>query len=360
MIRMAKELKIGLLSVFTLALIIWGYIFVKGENLFANNNNYYAYYSNVKELTVAAPIQVNGLNVGTVKSIDLNPSDVSKIKVSFTISGDVGIPTNTVAYLKSVSPLGGKFIDLDFDKMCDGSNCAEDGQELKGETVGLIGSIIDQKEAKEFGDAFGGSINETIQNLGNEDSDAALDKSIRNMAIITENLAQLTDKLNNVLGSTSSDIDKTMANVNKITTNLADNNEQISQMIDNMNKMSKQLADADVGKTVKSAEQTMVSANDMITSLQNSVKGLDTTLKGFSDVAVKLNDGSGSLGKLLNDRELYDNMEETSKHLALLLQDMRLNPKRYVNVSLIARKDKKYTAPEEDPGLKEEDKGSGN
>ena len=360
MIRMAKELKIGLLSVVTLALIIWGYIFVKGENLFADNNNYYAYYSNVKELTVAAPIQVNGLNVGTVKSIDLDPTDVSKIKVAFTISSDVRIPNSTIAYLKSVSPLGGKFIDLDFDKMCDGSNCATEGQELKGETVGLIGSIIDQKEAKEFGDAFGGSINETIQNLGSEDSDAALDKSIRNMAIITENLAQLTDKLNNVLGSTSSDIDKTMANVNKITTNLADNNEQISQMIDNMNKMSKQLADADIGKTVKSAEQTMTSANDMITSLQTSVKGLDTTLQGFSDVATKLNDGSGSLGKLLNDKQLYTNLEETSKHLALLLQDMRLNPKRYVNVSLIGRKDKKYIAPEEDPGLKEEDNKSGN
>jgi len=180
------------------------------------------------------------------------------------------------------------------------------------------------------------------------------------MAIITENLAQLTDKLNNVLGSTSSDIDKTMANVNKITTNLADNNEQISQMIDNMNKMSKQLAEADLGKTVKSAEQTMTSANDMITSLQTSVKGLDTTLQGFSDVATKLNDGSGSLGKLLNDKQLYTNLEETSKHLALLLQDMRLNPKRYVNVSLIARKDKKYIAPEEDPGLKEADNKSGN
>jgi len=357
---MAKEIKIGILSVLTLALIIWGYIFVKGENLFANNDNYFAYYSNVKDLTIAAPIQVNGLNVGTVKSIELDPDNVNRIKVGFTISSDIRIPSNTVAILKSENALGGRIIDLKFEKMCDGTNCAKDGQELKGETYGLINSIMNVSEAQEFGDALTGSINNTIKNLGSEESDAALDKSIRNMAQITENLAALTDKMNSLLGTTRNDIDNTMNNVNKITTALAENNEQISEMIQNLNKMSTQLVEADLGKTVSSAEETMTSANSIISSLDSSIKTLDETLNGFSTVASKLNDGEGSLGQLLNDKKLYKNLEETSRHMALLLQDMRLNPRRYVNVSLIARKDKKYTAPEEDPGLNQEDPDKGN
>ena len=111
--------------------------FVKGENLFSNNNTYHAYYNNVKDLTVAGPVMVNGLNVGTVKAIDLDPNDINNIKVSFSIQRDIRIPNNTIAVLKSLNPIGGKFIELSFDKMCDGTNCAESGQELEGRFCGF-------------------------------------------------------------------------------------------------------------------------------------------------------------------------------------------------------------------------------
>ena len=139
---MAKEIKIGILAFITLILIIWGYAFVKGENLFADNQNYYAYYNNVSELTVASPIMVNGMNVGTVKAIDLDPEDVNNIKVSMSIDKKIRIPKTTKALLKSASPLGGRIIELDFKKMCNGSNCAENGSEIEGVTVGLIGSLV--------------------------------------------------------------------------------------------------------------------------------------------------------------------------------------------------------------------------
>jgi phospholipid/cholesterol/gamma-HCH transport system substrate-binding protein len=77
------------------------------------------------------------------------------------------------------------------------------------------------------------------------------------------------------------------------------------------------------------------------------------TMKQLDELLKKMNDGSGSLGKLMNDKKLYDNLEATSKNMALLLQDLRLNPKRYVNVSLIGRKDKPYTLPENDPAVQQ-------
>jgi len=350
---MAKEIKIGILAFITIGLIIWGYVFVKGENLFANNQNFHAYYNNVQELTVAAPVMINGMNVGTVKSIELDPNDVNNIKVSMSIQGKIRIPKGTKALMKSESALGGRIIELDFEKMCDGSNCAEDGSELEGEVVGLIGSLVNMSEASEFGDAIGGSIQSTISNLGKSDSEATLDKTLVNLEAVTNNLTTITNKLSRILSISEKDLTSTMSNMSSISENLAQNNAQITGMISNMNKLSSDMAQLDFNSTLSKTNGTVDQATSTLKKMETSITAMNSTLAEFESLASKMNEGDGSLSKLLNDKTLYTNMEETSKHLSLLLQDFRLNPKRYVNVSVFGKKAKTYTKPEDDPGIKE-------
>lgn len=346
---MAKEIKIGILAFITIILIIWGYAFVKGENLFANDNSFYTYYSNVSELTVAAPVMVNGLNVGTVKSIALDPNDVHNIKVSMSIQNKIRIPKNTKALLKSESPLGGRIIELKFDKMCNGSDCAEDGSQLEGVEVGLINSLIDVEEAGELGNALGGTIQETISSLGSKDSEATLDKTLVNLESVTHNLTTLTAKIDRLMSVSEKDLRSTMSNMSAISENIASNNAQITSMISNMNKLSSDLSGLDMKTTLDKTNGTVDQATITLKEMEGTMTNLKSTLDEFQGLASKISEGDGTLSKLMNDKEMYDNLNESSKQLSLLLQDFRLNPKRYVNVSVFGKKQKNYTVPENDP-----------
>ncbi len=351
---MGKEIKIGIFTLLTLGIVIWGYLFVVGNNVLANNNSFYTYYDNVKDLTVASPVMVNGYEVGSVTGIKLSPEDVSKIRVEYDIKSDIKVPQDAKALLKALNPISGKFIDLEFEKMCTGDNCLQSGSEINGSALGLIGSMVGTDEVTEYADAIGSSLNSTIGKLGAEDSDAPLDASIRNLEIITNNLTKVTSNLNSVLYNSKDELNTTFKNMASISSNLNANNEKITSMISNLNMASRQFAEVKLSETVNKTNGTIDQATASLAEVQKTMEEAQKSVVNLNNIMAKVNDGEGTLARLINDKQLYENMEKTSRNLSLLLQDLRLNPSRYVKVSVFGGKDKsEYVYPEDDPAFKQ-------
>lgn len=346
---MSREVKLGLLTVITLFLAIWGYKFIKGQNLFKSSATYYTTFSDVTSLSVSSDVLVNGYKVGAVTEIRLNPEDVKAMDVYFRIDGEIGIPKDAVVLMKNDGLMGGRVLSLVFDKHCQNGDCAVNGSKLPNKIVGLLGSMVSTDEVNTYMDGATKSARDLIQDLGKDGNNTKIDLIIRNLEGTLANMNAMTMTFNKLMVQSQSNIAGMAANMNKITKNLADNNAVITSMLGNLNTTSQQLASADISKTINKTNGMIESSTASVKKLEQTLDASTATMKQLDDLLKKMNEGTGSLGKLMNDKKLYDNLEATSKNMALLLQDLRLNPKRYVNVSLIGRKDKPYTLPENDP-----------
>jgi phospholipid/cholesterol/gamma-HCH transport system substrate-binding protein len=348
---MSREVKVGILAIVTIFVSIWGYKFVKGRNLFKSTMTFHSTFDNVNGLDGSSGVFINGYKIGQVLSIKLNSADVHKMDVSFNIDDDIPIPKDAVAVMYSDGIMGGKVISLKFDKPCLDGDCAKSGQKLQSETLGLLGSMIPKGELSSYFGEAGSGISEFMNKVGADGSDNKIDNIVRNLDITVAQVNELTNAATQLIQASSKNLAKTMANFEKISNNLASNNAQITSVITNLNAVSEELKKAQISKTVESTNGMITNASDVMKDLNGTVKSLDKTISELTDIATKMNSGEGSLGKLVNDKELYTNLESTSKNLSLLLQDIRLNPKRYVNVSVFGKKDKEYIVPEEDPAF---------
>ena len=124
---MKKEIKIGLLTIIALFLALWGYNFLTGTNLFSGDRTFYTVVDNAKQINTATKVLINGYQVGSVTSISPDPNDVRIIKIAFQVKKEIELPDYTTVEIRSESPIGGKEIELIFDKFCDGNNCASNG-----------------------------------------------------------------------------------------------------------------------------------------------------------------------------------------------------------------------------------------
>ncbi len=346
---MSREVKLGLLTIVSLFLAIWGYKFIKGQNLFLSTSTYYTTFSDVTGLDVSADVLVNGYKVGSVTEIRLNPKNVKAMDVYFRIEGKIGVPQSTVVLMKNDGIMGGKNLALSFDKHCEGGDCAPSGSLLPNKIVGLLGSMIPADEASVYVDNTTRSARALMEGIGKDGNNTKIDLIVRNLEASLANMTALTNNFNKILLQSQNNIAGMTSNLNKVTKNLADNNAQITSMLNNFNTTSQQLANANIGNTVSKTNAMIETSTASVKKLELTIEAATTTMKDLDIIMKKINDGGGSLGKLINDKALYTNLETTSKNMALLLQDLRLNPKRYVNVSLIGRKDKPYTLPENDP-----------
>ncbi len=352
---MTRELKLGILAFATLFLAIWGYMFIKGQNMFKPSYTYHATFPDVTSLAVSADVLVNGFKIGSVSKIEMNPSDVKMMDVYFTVDDKIGIPADTEVQMKNEGVMGGKYLALSFKNPCKG-NCAPSGTKLQGKTLGLLGSMLAPDELTSYVNNTTKSARQLIDGLGKDGNDAKLDLIIRNLEASLSTMNVMMGNMNKMVAASQNNITGITSNFNKISKNLADNNAQISSMISNLNTTSKNVSALDLGNTVSKTNNLMDASNKSVKALETTLASANTAVNNLNGLLTKMNDGNGSLSLLMNDKKLYNNLESTTKQMSLLLQDMRLNPKRYVNVSLIARKDKPYAAPEEDPAIKEESK----
>jgi phospholipid/cholesterol/gamma-HCH transport system substrate-binding protein len=349
---MRKEIILGIVAVVAFLVGLWGFEFLKGRNILKQNTEFYSYYDDVSELTVASAVTIHGYKIGTITAIDLNPLDVSRIKVSYEIDKKIGIPANAIAVIKSSSLMGGRELELKFKKLCgNGVECAEFGTELPGIELGMIGSLVDFNEVDPFMGKLDEGMDIVINKLTKDSTNNELNNTYRNVDQSLENIARLTEQMSTLIANSNKSLDVTLKNMASISQNLVDNNQRISTMLANLEATTQNLSNLDLSNTVNKASGTLDETKAVMENLKLVAANADKSVKSLESVLAKIDSSDGTLGKLINDKELYTNIESTSQHLSLLLQDLRLNPKRYVNVSLIGRKGKEYTNPENDPGL---------
>ncbi|MDJ0366985.1 MlaD family protein [Hymenobacter sp. H14-R3] len=301
---MSKEIKVGLLAVVALIALAVGFNFLRGSNLLSSDRTYYAIYPKVDGLNVGAPVILNGIKVGQVKNLELQPDKNNSIKTSLELDKSIELGDSTRAGL-SGSLLGSKTITL---ILGPDSKKFSGGETLKTTTAVSITDIV-QARATVLLD----TVNSTLSHINgflNKDAQTNIQGTLVGARESTEALQRL--------------ITANQANINQITRNFAQmsaalnkSTAKLDRIATNFSQLSDSLKAAPVGPALRNLNATLVEAQ--------------TSLKG---VSAALNDKTGSLGKLINDTLLYNNLNATAASSNALISDMKANPKRYVHFSV--------------------------
>ncbi|TPN89290.1 MlaD family protein [Aquimarina algicola] len=310
--KFTKEVKTGILAVCAIALLIFGYSFLKGKNLLENDRTFYAVYDNVEGLIPSSPVTINGLVVGQVVSIDF-ADRTGNLVVEFTVDRDFSFSKNSLAKVYGGGLIGGKSIAI-VPKYEQGLE-AKNRDTLKGKVEAGLLELVNDKlaplQAKlESAITDADTLLTSVNGILSVDNQNNLNSIFKDLKVSVGNFRQASGSLNTLLSGNQDKLNNTITNLDQMSTNL--------------NKVSDSLAQINVARLGKE---------------------LETVLANFDKISSDLNSGKGTAGKLLKDEKLYDNLEKTSKQLELLLQDLRLNPKRYVHISVFGKKNTPYEKP---------------
>lgn len=312
--KFSKEFKTGLLVVCASLVLILGYSYLKGANLFKKVREFHVQYPNVEGLSTEASVTVNGLQVGRVTQINITP-ETQDIQVSFIIEkSDFQFSNTSKVLLYNASLIGGKALAI----LPDYTNdvIAKDGDRLPGKMEKGMMEVIADKVLP-LGDDLGSalvSLDTLVGNLNkilDEESQQHLKNTFKNIDTTIETLHQATHSIHDLLATNTTKINSSLDNIEKASENFV--------------RISDSLATLDAQKLVREIE---------------------TTIEGLNHVVEGLENGEGSLGKLLNDDSLYQHLEAASVELEQLMRDIKLNPKRYVHFSIFGRKNKEYNSAE--------------
>ncbi len=349
---MSKEIRIGLLAIVAIALLIWGYKFLLGTNILERSQTFYVQYEDVDNLQVSDPVFIHGFRVGAVKDVYVNPEDFNSLIVELDVDRTIKLPRSTVAELKNEGVMGGKMINLEYQGNCEG-DCIGSGEYITGKTLGFIQSMVEPSEINMYMKNLGEGMGDVIDSIGNsidDNPDGALAQTIADLRIAVANLRSTTVQMNQLFSASSKQLVGVLDNINAVTNTLKDNNDQISEMITNANAITHQLASARLDTTILKTNRALGSTNDMIQSLDQTIAKADKTFTELRTLLAQMNSGKGTLGRLMKDDELYIELKTTTEHLGLLLQDLRVHPKRYFN---LRRKNQEYVPIDVDPALED-------
>ena len=318
--KVSNETKVGALTIIAITLIILGFNFLRGKTIFKSGNFIYAKYADTKGLIISNPVFVNGFQVGTVFDIENQTADLSQIVVSIKLNNTYKIPANSVATIQD-NPLGTNSIAI---VLGDAKSYLKSEDTIKtAPAASLLGDLMNtlsplgEQTKKTISDLEKVLVN--INKVLDDQNKANFAQILSNLSFATESLNKSLVSVESMLQSQSGSIAQTANNVNSFTKNLSDNNKKINDIINNLDTTTRQLKNADLSKTVK--------------EIQVVVQELTQTLHN-------LNNGDGSAAKLLNDPEIYKQLQGTIKSINTLVDDVKTNPKRYVNISVFGKKDK--------------------
>jgi phospholipid/cholesterol/gamma-HCH transport system substrate-binding protein len=310
-LKITKEIKAGILVLASISLFIWGYSYLKGKDILNNYKSFFVKYNNVEGLAETAPVTINGLVVGQVAGIKLQPN--GEILVELQIKNNFPFSKSSVIAMYEPGLIAGR--QLQIIPNFNDKNIAVSGDTLSSSIKkGLTDLVSDklaplqQKIEKMVvnADLLLTNLNEVLDAKSKEN----LRNSISNLSKTLEEINSVAKNANSILSNNKGNIDKTLSNLNKVSSDFS--------------KISDSLSKANVTQVVNNLEKTLSNVDKIMQEVQS---------------------GKGSLGKMVKNDALYNNFEKTSKELELLLQDLRLNPTRYVNVSLFGKKNKPYKSP---------------
>ena len=309
MIKFSREFKTGLVAIMTIIFFIWGFSFIKNDNLFKKERVFYATYKNVGGLEPSSLVTINVYKVGKIDKIIFHPQKKGFLIVRFSLNTNFEFSKNSIAKIYSSDLIGTKSLSIIPDYR---GEIAVDGDTLISEMEAGVFELLNEKVAPlqyKFESLLTNS-DLLMQNLNNildiktQNNLREAIKSLKNSILVFEKTSKSLDSL--VVGN--------QENINVI----LENSKTISQ---NIKQLSDTLVKVDIAATFSKF-------NTVITSIDSLVLNVKA--------------GKGSVGKLLNDDQLYNNITNVSKELEELLHDMKLHPKRYVHFSLFGKKDKGY------------------
>ena len=304
---MKKEVKIGIFAVVMLLALWAGIRFLSGIDIFSRNIIYYASYENISGLQTAAPITIHGVKVGTIESITFDPSKGSDVKVALAVKRQYRLPVDTRAVIYDNGIMGGKAIKLDLGSS---SELLKRGDQI----ISDLGSDMMSSIGNELGD-LKGKLTVVADNLATAlaNINTLVEQNTDNLSGTISNLNSISASLDGVLKSERKNIEGIVTSLNGLAEMLNQNTERFDRIIGNVDAVAEQLEQAKV---------------------DSLVKAFTSTADNLSRMLASINAGEGSVGELMNDKELYDNLAAASGNLSALLADLKEHPARYVHFSV--------------------------
>lgn len=317
--NITNETKVGLVALVGIACLVLGYNFLKGKRIFSDEVILYGTYENVQGLAPSNAVTINGFQVGTVYKINA-PKDMRHLTVELNITKDINIPSNSIALIKP-NPIGSTSIEI---KLGNATTLLKNQDTIQTDAnAGLFEDMLKKvdpvlyevKKAVTSIDSLLVNVNQVLDPTAKENIQSTLSNLNKVTASMTVSTAHLQALLNTQTGALA----KTLDNMNQVTSNLASNNGKINSVMNNL--------DVTTGKLSK-------------IEFQKTLDSLDVAVNELKIMTTKLNSNSGTIGRLMNDPRLYNNLASTSNKLNTLLDDIRINPKRYLSISVFGRKAK--------------------
>ncbi len=311
--KITNETKVGILAAVAIAILILGYSFLKGNDVFSREQELYASYDNVEGLAVSNPVLVNGFQIGRVSNLRLLEN--GRIMAQLKINPDYEIPANTVARLESTSLLGSKAIVFE---LGNSNKYAVTGDTLNSN---IQKDLLQQvKPVQQKAEAMITRLDSILTSLNNTISpefQKNFNSSFASIAHILQTLESTTRKVDGMVGTQGNRLTAIFANLESISGNFKNNNQRISAIMGNLETVTDKFARANFDQTIRNADKA-------VADMQAAVN--------------KVNAGQGSLGKLINDDGLYNNLNNAAENLDKLMLDLKAHPGRYVSFSVFGGK----------------------
>jgi len=299
-LKISREVKAAVLVISGLLLIVYLFNYLKGQNLLDSSRTFYAIYDNVEGLTASAPITISGNVVGKVQEIAFTDDNSGKLQLKLMIDDDFKFSKNSKAEIYEAGLIGGKAIAILL--VNDGSETAVDGDFLEGTVKAGLTELVNQKltplqgkieDVMVSADSLLGNINDVFD----KQTKANLRNSITQLNQTITSFKTTSSSLNSLISDNKEKLDSTITSFESTSANLA--------------SLTDEMAKANLGQTITELQTTITSFKNMLSAIEK---------------------GEGSLGKLMKDDGLYNNLEGATKELEELLKDIKLHPKRYFRV----------------------------
>mgnify|MGYP000645722207 FL=1 len=310
--NISKEVKTAILVIAGIVLFIFGFNYLKGQNLLDSSRTFYAVYDNVEGVVISTPVTINGLTVGKVMEINFKEDNSGKILVKLMVDSDFEFSKNSKAELYETGLIGGKAIAIV--PANDNAENAKSEAHLQGSVKAGLSELVNQKltplqEKMVTMMISADSLLNNLNDVFDTNTKANLRKSIAGLNSTIESFKSTSISLNQTIKSNQGKIDNVLTNAEKLTGDLS--------------KITNEISESD---------------------LKQTLKNLESTLQNFDKIIANLEKGEGSMGKLLKDDALYNNLKGASKEMEALLEDIKLHPKRYFRI--LSKKEIPYEEPE--------------
>ena len=313
--KLRTETKVGIIAIVTIAILVWGLNFLKGKDLFGRQHTYYAIYEDIGGLLPTSYVFINGMKVGQVSKIKYIDPQMKKFIVRFELPSNLQLPSNSIAEVFNSDLLGSKAMRV---KMGDATTYLNPGDTLLSHTEGSmlseVGKILEPyTDRLENIICNADTVVNNLKQITDNETQRNFHSAMNNINHISQRLSTLSANLDNIVGSEKGKIQDIIENIDNLSKTLNNNSHELDNIICNISEITDTVSRAKLGSTLEKLNRTV---DELSTSME------------------KISSGKGNVGKLINDDNLYDNLQKSIEDLDALIKDIKENPKKYIKVSV--------------------------